>query len=105
MDDVKTEVRNRLTMSKGVVSAKMTPKTAERYAWVWIAPLGDDTFRVSTVEVPRDLIDNDVSFYEPDIERTRVATVASVQEAEEVVRSLGVDPDELAPPWHNGFPL
>ena len=102
---MKAEVRNRLTMSKGVVSARLTPKTEDRYAWVWIAPLRNGTFKVSTVEVPRNLIDNDVCFYEPDIDRAHVATVDTVQEAEEIVRGLGVDPDDLAPPWHNDFPL
>lgn len=102
---MKTEVRNRLTMSKGVVSARIAPRGEDRYAWVWIAPLRNGSFKVSTVEVPRNLIDNDISFYEPDIDRTNIATVDTVQEAEEIVISLGVDTDDLAPPWHNGFPL
>jgi hypothetical protein len=102
---LKPEVRNRLTMSKGLVSARLAARADQRYAWVWITPLRKGTFKVSTVEVPRNLIDNDVSFYEPDIERSHVATVDTVQEAEEIVRNLGVDPDDLAPPWHNGFPL
>ncbi|MEU4560465.1 hypothetical protein AB0F72_18975 [Actinoplanes sp. NPDC023936] len=102
---MKTEVRNRLTMTKGVISARLAPKVDDRYAWVWIAPLRNGTFRVSTVEIPRNLIDDDISFYEPDIDRTVVATVGTVQEAEEIVISLGVDADDLAPPWHNAFPL
>ena len=78
---MKTEVRNRLTMSKGVVSARIAPRGEDRYAWVWIAPLRNGSFKVSTVEVPRNLIDNDISFYEPDIDRTNIATVDTVQEA------------------------
>jgi hypothetical protein len=102
---VRTQVKNRLVMTKDLVSARKEASSADRYAWVWVTPLDDGTFRVSTVEIPKQIVDDDVCFYEPDIQRTRVATLTDVAEVDEVVRGLGVDPETLDAPWHNNFPL
>ncbi len=102
---MRTEVENRLVMSKALVSARREASSPDRYAWVWVDPLSDGTFSVSTVEIPQQLVDEDACFFEDDIERVRIGTVRRITEVDDLVRGLGVDPDELDPPWKNGFPL
>ncbi|MGW2523860.1 hypothetical protein ACWC09_44125 [Streptomyces sp. NPDC001617] len=102
---MRTEVANRLTMVRSLVSARSKSDSEDAYAWVWVFPLKDRTFRISTVEVPKRLVDDDVCFAEEDIERVQVATVATLEEVDDVVRELGVDPDSLDAPWKNDFPL
>ena len=102
---MRTEVQNRLIMTKGLVSARRQASSADRNAWVWVAPLRDGTFKVSTVELPKGVVDEDTCFFEDDIERTHVGTVAEISEVDELVRGVGVDPDSLDPPWKNDFPL
>ncbi|MFI6897665.1 hypothetical protein ACIBM4_26485 [Streptomyces sp. NPDC050256] len=50
-------------------------------------------------------MNDDECFGEEDIERVRVATVATPADADDVVRGLGVDPEDLDAPWKNDFPL
>src|SRR5215510_7693373 len=102
---MRTEARNRLTMTRDLVSARREAARADHYAWVWVSPLDDGRFRISTVEVARGIVDNDVCFFEDDIERVHVATASDLDEVDELVRALGVDPDTLDVPWRNGFPL
>lgn len=102
---MRTEVANRLTMTKSLVSARREPEAKESYAWVWVFPLHEGTFRVSTVEIPKRFIDEDICFAEEDIHRVQVATVATLEEVDGVVRDLGVDPGSLDAPWKNDFPL
>jgi hypothetical protein len=102
---VRIEVANRLTMTKSLVSARTQSGTEGDYAWVWVFPLEDKTFRISTVQVPKRFIDEDICFAEDDICRQRVATVATLEEVDSVVRGLGVNPDSLDAPWKNDFPL
>ncbi|TDD27194.1 hypothetical protein E1287_35045 [Actinomadura sp. KC06] len=92
-------------MSKALVSARREPSSSDRYAWVWVAPLGDGTFRVSTVEISKHIVDEDICFFEDDIERVHIGTFTDISEVDDLVRGLGVDPDELDPPWKNDFPL
>ncbi|GAA3807321.1 hypothetical protein GCM10023083_47920 [Streptomyces phyllanthi] len=65
----------------------------------------DETFRVSTVEIPKHFIDEGICFAEEDIDRVQVATVATSEAVDSVVRDLGIDPDSLDAPWKNDFPL
>jgi hypothetical protein len=102
---VRTEVKNRLIMTKALVSARKTASAADRYAWVWVAPLRDGTFRVSTVELPGRLVDEDLCFFEADIERVHVGTADDISGVDKLVKRVGVDPESLDSPWKNGFPL
>ena len=102
---MKTQVRNRLTMTKSIVSARMDATRPDSYAWIWITPMRDGSYKVSTVELWRDLVDNGVCSFEGDITRNHVGILSDVAEIDDFVRRLGVDPDTLDGPWHNGFPL
>ncbi|WP_055714839.1 hypothetical protein [Streptomyces torulosus] len=102
---MRTEVANRLVMTRALVSARRQPSTQNAYAWVWAFPLRDGKFRVSTVEIPKRFVDEDTCFGEEDIERVHVATVETVEEIDAIVRELGVDPETLDAPWKNDFPL
>ncbi|MFI6964949.1 hypothetical protein [Streptomyces sp. NPDC050149] len=102
---MRTEVENRLTMSGALVSARCDPRSPESCAWVWVFPLPGGTYRISTVEIPRYLVNEDSCFGEEDIDRVRVATVATLADVDNVVRELGVDPENLDAPWKNDFPL
>ncbi|WP_157407383.1 hypothetical protein [Actinomadura atramentaria] len=102
---MRTEVKNRLVMSHALVSARKEVASPDVYGWVWITPLSDGTFKVSTVEVPKHLVDEDICFFEDDIVRTHIGTVADISEAEALVVGVGVDPEDLNVPWHNDFPL
>jgi hypothetical protein len=102
---MRTEVANRLTMTKSIVSARINPESPGSYAWVWVSPLEDGSFRISTVEIPANLVDEDICFAEEDIERVLIATVANLEEVDSKIQELGVDPDELDAPWKNDFPL
>ncbi|RST07360.1 hypothetical protein EF910_06670 [Streptomyces sp. WAC07149] len=102
---MRTEVANRLTMSRATVSARRKASSDERYAWVWVFPARDGTYRVSTVEIPKNLVDDDECFAEEDLSREHICTVGNLSEVEEAVRELGVDPDSLDAPWKNDFPL
>ncbi|WP_214105475.1 hypothetical protein [Acrocarpospora catenulata] len=102
---MRIEIENRLVMTKAVVSARRGASSIDRYSWVWVAPLRDGTFKISTLEIPKHFVDNDVCFFEEDIERIHVGTVADISEVDEVVRMSGVDPDDLDVPWRNDFPL
>ncbi|MFJ5025822.1 hypothetical protein [Streptomyces goshikiensis] len=102
---MRTEVANRLVMTRALVSARRQPSAPDFYAWVWAFPLRDGKFRVSTVEIPKPFVDEDDCFGEGDIERIHVATVETIEEIDTVVRGLGVDPETLDAPWKNDFPL
>ncbi|WP_371577487.1 hypothetical protein [Streptomyces sp. NBC_01314] len=102
---MRTEVANRLVMTRALVSARRHPGTPDSYAWVWAFPMRDGKFRISTVEIPKLIVDEDACFGEEDIERVHVATVETVEEVDMVVRNLGVDPETLDAPWKNDFPL
>jgi hypothetical protein len=102
---VRIEAINRLTMSKGVVTARRTSSSSDFYSWVWVIPLSDSRFRVRVIEVPRHLVDEDIDFYDGDMTIVGDDFVDSVDDIDEVVRCSGVDPEDLEAPWHNGFPL
>ncbi|MFB8353530.1 hypothetical protein [Streptomyces niveus] len=50
-------------------------------------------------------MENDTCFFEEDIERVHVATVATVAEIDDVIKELGVEPGALEAPWNNDFLL
>lgn len=102
---MRTEVEDRLLMTKALVSARRVASSDDRYAWVWVAPLWDGAFKVSTVELPKQLVDEDACFGEDDIDRIHVGTLAAISEVDELVRGVGVDPETLDPPWKNDFRL
>ncbi|MEU9301703.1 hypothetical protein [Streptomyces sp. NPDC048269] len=102
---MRPEVANRLTMTRSTVSARHKPSSEDLYAWVWVFPSQDGTFRVSMVEIPKNLIDEDECFSEEDISRIHIATVGKLSEVDEVVSNIGVDPNDFDAPWKNDFPL
>ncbi|MFE7135687.1 hypothetical protein ACFVIM_33015 [Streptomyces sp. NPDC057638] len=102
---MRIEVVNRLVMTRGLVSARRQPSTPHFYAWVWVSPLREGKFRISTVEIPKSIVDQDACFGEEDIERAHAATVETVAQVDAEVRKLGVDPETLDAPWKSEFPL
>jgi hypothetical protein len=83
----------------------MGPRSQGTYAWVWVFPLKDGHFRISTVEIPSNLVDDDICFAEEDIRRAHIATVPDIETVDAVLEELGVSPDSLDAPWKNDFPL
>jgi hypothetical protein len=102
---MKMQARNRLVMSKAEISARRSIDDPGYYSWVWVLPLHDGRIRVAAIEVPRRLVDEDISFYDADFETPYVKIVDDVAGVDAAVREAGADPEELDAPWHNGFPL
>ncbi|SRR5690606_10392378 len=119
---VRTEVRNRLVVLRGHVSARVQPLSSDNYAWIWVLPIPprkagippfhpfDDVrvpskYRIAVIEVPKRLVDRDECFYEPDITTRFLRVVDTIDEVDDAVREAGADPDSLEAPWHNAFPL
>jgi hypothetical protein len=92
-------------MTKALVSARRDASSSDFYAWVWVSPLRDGRFKVSTVELEKHFVDNDECFAEEDINRVHVGTVDDIVSVDGMIRELGVDPDTLDVPWKNDFPL
>jgi hypothetical protein len=102
---MKMQAKNRLVMSNAEISARRSIDNPAYYSWVWVLPLPDGRIRVAAIEVPRRLVDDDISFYDADFDTPYVKIVDDVAEVDDAVREAGADPDELDAPWHNGFPL
>jgi hypothetical protein len=92
-------------MTKALVSARRSSGSPDSYSWVWVLPLRDGRFRVAAIEVPKRLVDNDISFYEEDFDTLYLKIVPDIAEVDAAVREAGVDPNDLDAPWHNNFPL
>lgn len=102
---MQTQVKHRLTMSNADVAARRTASVDDRASWVWVIPLGGGRFRVRAFEVSRDLLVNDDDIYDENMEIVYDDFVDSIAEVDRAVAEAGVDPDELAAPWHSDFPL
>jgi len=102
---VKTQIRNRLTMTRGMVAARHDASSPDRYAWIWVLPLPDGRFRVALQEVPRHFVDNDKWFYDADVTTRYDKTVDSVEDVDAAVREAGGDPEDLDVPWRNDCPF
>lgn len=75
------------------------------YSWVRVAPAKDAGYRIRAFEVAKDLVDNDVCFYDDYIDIVHDEVVDSLDEIDEAVRRAGVDPEELDGSWHSDVPL
>lgn len=102
---MRTEVRNRLVMTGGLVSARRVSSAPGRYSWVWVNPMPDGRYRIAAIEVPKHLVDEDICFFEDDFDTPYLSIVDTIDEVDAAVRAAGVDPDALEAPWHNDFPL
>jgi hypothetical protein len=102
---MKTEVKNRLVMTKGSVAATRPAKGKDFYSWVWVLPTKDGKFRVAAVEIPRVLVDEDRSFFDEDFETPYIRIVDSIDDIDSAVREAGADPGDLDFPWRSNFPL
>ena len=102
---MKTQAKNRLVMTKGAISARRASSSPDCYSWVWVIPLSNGKFRVAAIEVPKHLVDNDISFFDEDFETPFLKIVDTIDEIDATVVEAGVDPNELDAPWHNDFPL
>ena len=102
---MRTQVRNRLVMTRGPVSARRPSGSPDTYSWVWVLPIPDGRYRVAAIEVPKELVENNVSFFEDDMRTVYLRILDSLDGIDDAVREAGVDPDELDAPWHNDFPL
>ncbi|MEH1129195.1 hypothetical protein [Micromonospora sp. CPCC 206061] len=92
-------------MTKALISARRPSGSDESYSWVWVLPLPDGRFRVAAIEVPKQLVDNDVCFFEEDMETLYLKIVDEIGEVDAAVLEAGVDPGQLDAPWNNDFPL
>lgn len=102
---MRTQAKNRLVMTKALISARRASGTPYTYSWVWVLPLPDGRYRVAAIEVPKHLVDNDTCFFEEDFETPYLKVVSELPEVDAAVREAGVDPEELDAPWQNNFPL
>jgi hypothetical protein len=92
-------------MTKALISARRQSGSPDSYSWVWVLPLKDGRYRIAAIEVPKDLVDNDVCFFEEDFRTPYLKIVSDISEIDAAVLEAGVDPEELDAPWHNDFPL
>lgn len=103
---MKIPARNRLTMGqRALVSASLPAAGPGLYSWVWVLPLPDGRFRVAAIGIPKRLVDNDECCGEDAINTRFLRIVDDVDHVDSAVREAGGDPEELAAPWHNCFPL
>ena len=102
---MRTEIRNRLLMTREPVSARHEPTSADHYAWMWVLPISDGRFRIALIEVPKHFVDNDEYFYEEDYETRFLKIVDSVDDVDSAVQEAGGNPDILDVPWRNDFPF
>lgn len=102
---MKQQAKNRLLMTRGSIAARRVSGQDDHYSWVWVLPLRDGRFRVAAIEVPKHLVDDDVSFFDDDMTMPYVKVVESVDDVDDAVREAGVAPEELDAPWHSDFPL
>jgi hypothetical protein len=102
---MKIQAKNRLAMTKAPISARRRSESPESYSWVWVLPLREGGYRVAAIEVPKHLVDDDVSFFEEDFKTPYLKIVGEISDIDDAVREAGVDPDELDAPWNNDFPL
>ncbi|WP_281905638.1 hypothetical protein [Nocardia cyriacigeorgica] len=99
------EVSNRLTMLKGSVTARCDARSDRNCAWVCVYPRSDGQFDVSTVEIDQRYLEADDDVGEDDIIRSDLGIFGSIAQVNEAVKLVGVDPDDLAAPWRNDYPL
>ncbi|MCZ7420753.1 hypothetical protein O7605_14635 [Verrucosispora sp. WMMA2121] len=92
-------------MTKALVSARRSSSSGDCYSWVWVLPLPDGRFRVAAIEVPKQLVDDDVCFFEEDMSTPYLKVVDEIGEVDAAVLEAGVDPEQLDAPWKNDFPL
>lgn len=102
---MRTEVRNRLVMSRALVSARHEPSSPDSYGWIWVLPIPDGRFRVAVIDVPKHFVDNNEHFFEDDLTTRFVKIVDDIPGIKSAVREAGGDPEILDAPWHNDFPL
>ena len=102
---MRLEARNRLVMTRSLVSARRPSGSPDAYSWVWVLPLPQGGYRVAAIEIPKHLVDNDACFFEDDMATPYLKMVSRVDEVDGAVREAGANPEELAAPWHNAFPL
>jgi hypothetical protein len=103
---MRISVRNRLTTGqRALVSARLPARALGVYSWVWVLPLPDGRFRVAAIDIPEQLVDDDVCFGEDSINTRFLKIVDDVDHVDGAVHEAGGDPEELDAPWHNDFPL
>lgn len=102
---MRIQAKNRLVMTKALVSARRQSSSQNSYSWVWVLPLPDGRYRIAAIEVPKRLVDDDICFFEDDIETPYLKIVDEIGRIDAAVLEAGVDPDQLDAPWNNDFPL
>jgi hypothetical protein len=103
---MKISARNRLTKGRpALVSVRLPAETPGTCSWVWVLPLPDGRFRVTAIEIPEALVDDDECFGEDSLTTRFLRIVDDVDDVDGAVREAGGDPEGLTAPWHNDFPL
>lgn len=103
---MRTAVRTRVARLRQPVTQRLPDPDPATRAWVWVLPLPDGRVRVAHVAVPRHLLEpEELCLGEEDVTTTHLRVVDHVDDVDAAVRACGGDPDALASPWRNDFPL
>jgi hypothetical protein len=103
---MKPHIRNRLTMPKrGVVAAEIAARGEGLRSFVAVIPQPDQSYRVFRFDVPSDATAENRYLSPDEVLNTDTHIAQTVDDAEDVLRGMGVDPDLLDVPWASDFPL
>jgi hypothetical protein len=90
---------------RGLVAAEITPHGEGLRSFVAVIPQPDDSYRVFRFDVPADAMAEDRYLAPEELVNSEGHIVQTVEDAEDVLRGMGVDPDVLDVPWASDFPL
>ncbi len=104
-EPMRQEIRNRLTMTRGLVAAEVPAPAADVRRFASVVPQPDGSYRVLRFDVPSEAL-AEGRYLAPEELMGMVSQRAStVDEAEEALRNLDVDPESMDVPWSNDYPL
>jgi hypothetical protein len=106
---MRTQVRNRLLMSRQDIAAELPSETPNRRAFIGVWPLPEGGFRIWRFDVPAsalaDMLASDRHMATEEMLDGIGYTVTSIDEVEQKLTDLGVDSDLLDYPWKSDYPL
>ena len=103
---MRQQIRNRLEMTRGTVAAEVPPTRPGVRTFAAVVPQRDGTFLATRFDVLSDALVDEERYIGPAEILNRVSSfVATVDEAEAVLRRLGIDTETLDVPWNNDYPL
>ena len=101
----KTEIWNRLLVSKGEVSCEVKPKNSSNRRWIAIYKIENDRheFRYFDFEIGKSILENDWDWFEDD----EISTEIFVKDEKELLIILEKDKINIIDfdyPWNNDYP-